>query len=205
MAEIATRTKNHRVPATDSTCRKTASPVELARERIAIEAVSPVIDGGRFAAKTVAGWPLTIEADIMSDGHDVLGAEVLLSDGSKIPMEKLVNDRWSAEVRPHQVGTASFSLRAWRDLWASWSRDTAKKFAAGQDISLEIEEARLLLTPIEARGAGGEMLNAVRKALKARDVDKLLSAETTSLMARIGPRANLGSGPINGILMAARI
>jgi starch synthase (maltosyl-transferring) len=46
----------------------------LAAERLAVEGVSIEIDGGRFTAKVVAGWPARIEANIFSDGHDLIDA-----------------------------------------------------------------------------------------------------------------------------------
>jgi starch synthase (maltosyl-transferring) len=39
----------------------------LAQNRIAIEGVDPAIDGGRFAAKGVAGDPFVVEADVFCD------------------------------------------------------------------------------------------------------------------------------------------
>ena len=71
----------------------------LAGERLAIEGVSIEIDGGRFPAKVVAGWPATIEADIFSDGHDSIDAAFLFRRAGtqafhELPMTFLVNDRW---------------------------------------------------------------------------------------------------------------
>lgn len=50
-----------------------------ARPRIAVERVSPAVDGGRFAAKAVAGEEIPVEADIFADGHERLAAAVLLA------------------------------------------------------------------------------------------------------------------------------
>jgi starch synthase (maltosyl-transferring) len=44
------------------------------RRRVAIEAVSPEIDAGRFPAKRAVGESVTVEADIFADGHDSLAA-----------------------------------------------------------------------------------------------------------------------------------
>ena len=49
---------------------------ELAANRIAVERVSPELDGGRFPVKRVVGDVLTVEADIFVDGHDKLAAVV---------------------------------------------------------------------------------------------------------------------------------
>ncbi|WP_373356601.1 alpha-1,4-glucan--maltose-1-phosphate maltosyltransferase [Pseudoroseicyclus sp. CXY001] len=160
---------------------------DLAAHRLAIEAVSPQVDAGRFAAKGVAGWPLTIEADIMSDGHEVIAATVVTAAG-ETPMTKGQNDRWEADVSFDQVGPARFSIRAWRDLWATWARDTGKKIAAGQDVTVEVQEAAQLLDRVKK--AGPEIADLIRAA-KAGDTSVLLSDETTALMAAHGPRANV--------------
>ncbi|PWK56779.1 starch synthase (maltosyl-transferring) [Silicimonas algicola] len=163
----------------------------LAQNRLVIEAVSPEIDGGRFPAKAVAGWPETISADIFGDGHEVIAAAIVKDDGSEIPMLKGVNDRWSAEVTFDEVGPAQVTIVAWRDLWGTWARDTRKKLEAGQDVSVEMEEARLILADLKPRRGEASDLNALNAAAKAGDADTLLSAETLATMARHGPRANV--------------
>ncbi|EAR52542.1 putative Alpha amylase [Oceanicola granulosus HTCC2516] len=166
---------------------------DLAAKRLVIEAVSPEIDGGRFAAKAVAGWLVEVSADIFGDGHEVIAAALVKADGSEMPMLKGVNDRWSAEVTFAEPGPAQLSLVAWRDLWGTWARDTRKKLDAGQDVSVEMEEARQMLAACKApRGQGlGPALKALQKAAKAGDAETLLGADANALMARLGPRANV--------------
>lgn len=170
---------------------------DLAKRRLAIEAVEPEIDAGRFAAKGVAGWPLTVEADIFGDGHEVFGAALLFwADGARdrieVPMTHLVNDRWQAEVTPEEVGAHRYTIIAWRDLFASWRRDTGKKIDAGQNVSVEIEEARIMLSRLRPRGDDRQALRQLMAALddEAHAREALMSAETAALMKRIGPRAD---------------
>ena len=49
------------------------------RVRAVIDALSPVVDGGRFPAKRIAGEPVCIEAHCFTDGHDQL--RVVLAGG----------------------------------------------------------------------------------------------------------------------------
>ncbi|TDL78308.1 alpha-1,4-glucan--maltose-1-phosphate maltosyltransferase [Palleronia sediminis] len=164
---------------------------ELAQHRLAITAVDPCIDGGRFAAKAVAGWPVTVSADVFGDGHEVIGAEIVGPGGRTVPMTHEVNDRWSGEIVFDGPGPAGFMLAAWRDAWGTWARDTGKKRAAGQDIAVELQEAREILDATRAGRGNASAVQRLRKAAKAGEVEVLLSDETTELMARIGPRANL--------------
>ena len=48
-----------------------------ARKRVIIEGVKPEIDGGRFPIKRTVGDRFSVEADIVTDGHDVIAAQLL--------------------------------------------------------------------------------------------------------------------------------
>ena len=39
-----------------------------------IENLQPLVDGGRYLVKRVAGDDLVVEADVFKDGHDVVAA-----------------------------------------------------------------------------------------------------------------------------------
>lgn len=185
-----------------------ADLVSLAKARIAIEGIDPEIDGGRFAARAVAGRPFPVEADVFSDGHDVIraalfyGAEgAALGGWSETEMMFMGNDRWVATITFPEPGAFGFGVRAWRDLFGGWHRDTAKKIAAGQDVALEAEEGRLLVeAALTARPAPGREDKSALKSLLERltdtedadrRIDELMSDETLALMHRAGPRANL--------------
>ncbi len=163
----------------------------LARHRLVIESVSPEIDGGRFAAKAVAGWPMRVTADVFGDGHEVIGAAVMRADGTEERMAFIENDRWGAEIVFDETGPATFSLVAWRDLWGTWARDTRKKVDAGQDVSVEIREARQILERTEAPRALAVELKALKAAAEAGDIEMLLAPAGTRLMAQVGPRADM--------------
>jgi len=122
----------------------------LADNRVAIEAVTPEIDGGRFAAKAAVGEVVVVEADIFCDGHDVIDAALLTrrkgdAEWAETPMHLFENDRWRASFVPAENTTYEYTVMAWRDLFAAWRRDAAKKQAAGQDIALELEEGLQLV------------------------------------------------------------
>jgi len=54
-------------------------PPELtdSKGRVIIEGVEPEIDDGRFPIKRSVGESVAVEADIFTDGHDVLSAILL--------------------------------------------------------------------------------------------------------------------------------
>jgi starch synthase (maltosyl-transferring) len=112
--------------------------------RVIIENVLPEIDGGRFSITRTPGELVTVTADIFSDGHDVVDAVLQYRKEAdqgwqEEAMHLVTNDRWEAEFRVGEVGKFPYTVRAWVDSFKTWSRDLAKKAAAGQDLSLDLK------------------------------------------------------------------
>ena len=197
-------------PSPDEAATDLETLSHLAASRLAIEGVEPEIDGGRFAAKTVVGVPFTVAADIFGDGHDSIDAALLYRavgqpDWREVPMDFIANDRWQCVVTFDENRMHEYTFCAWRDLFGTWRKDTAKKFAAGLDIGLEIEEGRKLLEGAlehcRQQAAGGspddaarleELLSACSSSSSDQDRLAMLSDEdTVALMQRAAPRSNL--------------
>ena len=124
--------------------------------RIAIEAITPSVDNGRFPAKRIAGEVLEVEADLICDGHDKLAAVVSWrpidsQSWTDTPMLPVGNDRWRASFRLGGVGRFQFRVVAWRDAFATFRDELAKKTAAGIDVHLEIREGQALVAEAAAR------------------------------------------------------
>jgi starch synthase (maltosyl-transferring) len=146
--------------------------------RVAIEAVEP---GGAFPAKTIIGRDFTVRADIFGDGHDVLAADLLwrpadASEWQRVPMTKLLNDRWEARVRPERIGLYQFAVEGWWDQWGTFTHDLHAKIAAGQDVGLEIQEGLQLVQAAQVRCHGEPT------------TDVLLSDELRMAMQQADPR-----------------
>ena len=118
--------------------------------RIVIDNVAPTVDQGRFAAKRVVGDTIAIEADVFTDGHDLLAVDLLWRavDATKwrrASMQPIGNDRWRANIRPDRIGRYEFTIEAGWDRYGSFCRDLALKSNAGADVSVEMVEGRKLL------------------------------------------------------------
>ncbi|HXA74948.1 MAG TPA: maltotransferase domain-containing protein, partial [Acidimicrobiales bacterium] len=114
------------------------------RSRVAIEAVSPEIDAGRFPAKRSVGEKVAVEADIFADGHDAVACVIRYrhegeSDWTEVPMLPLLNDRWRAEFVVTELGLYRITIEAWVDRLETWRRQLAKRVEAGQDVTQEQE------------------------------------------------------------------
>ena len=121
--------------------------------------VSPVVDLGRQAAKATAGEPMPVRASVFREGHDQLGAEVVLTDPvgkRREPVRMLkdgeVPDRYAAWVTPDAEGAWTFEIQAWSDPIATWQHDAGIKIPAGVDVELMFTEARLILDRVLAAG-----------------------------------------------------
>ncbi|WP_322021156.1 MULTISPECIES: maltotransferase domain-containing protein [unclassified Burkholderia] len=137
---------------------RAALSAALTADRIAIERVEPAVDGGRFAIKRVIGETLVVHASIFTDGHAHLAAALQWraddeDDWREVPFVAEPNDRWHARIALERLGRHAFRVIAWRDDWASLVTDIAKKRAAGQDVTLEVREAQLLLATALKRAA----------------------------------------------------
>ncbi|MDE3200899.1 MAG: alpha-1,4-glucan--maltose-1-phosphate maltosyltransferase [Acidobacteriota bacterium] len=117
-------------------------PQTEGRNRVIIEGITPQVDGGRFAIKRSVGDLVRVEADIFTDGHDSVAAALLVHrEGSaqwtEIPMEPLVNDRWTASFRVKDLGRYGYKVHAWVDHFATWRRDLQKRIAAQTDTRVD--------------------------------------------------------------------
>ena len=128
----------------------------IAQPRLAIEALQPILEGGRFASKCLSGRPLPVSAVIFSDGHEKLAADLLWrangeATWQRTPMQALGNDRWSAVLRIDQQGRAEFAIEAWLDVYASFRQELVKKIGASVPVELELQEGAQLVRRIAAQ------------------------------------------------------
>jgi starch synthase (maltosyl-transferring) len=124
--------------------------------RIRIAQVTPSVDQGRYAVKRVVWEPIIVRADIFADGHEKLAAAIATraageTDWTRYPLTPQPNDAWIGEFRPGRLGAHEFLVEAWLDVWGGFTRDFGKKRAAGQDLALDVAEARQLLQAALAR------------------------------------------------------
>jgi starch synthase (maltosyl-transferring) len=171
----------------------------LAAPRIVIDAIAPAVDGGRFAAKRLTGEHIGVEADIYTDGHGVIFADLIWKaldekDWHRVPMRPGDNDRWHAAFVSGRIGRHCFTIEAWADEFATLRRDIEIKQRAGVDIGLEVEEARVAVeTAAAAAGmsektALADVLRRLASSRGAQAVEILLALETAAVMRRAAVR-----------------
>jgi starch synthase (maltosyl-transferring) len=125
--------------------------------RIVIDNVAPRVEGGQgsgqanspFAARRIVGQPVTVEADVFMDGHDVLAVDLQWraldqAEWQHTPMKPLGNDRWQARFTPTRVGRWTFTVEACLDELATVRHALRLKKDAGVDFSVEAAEEKQL-------------------------------------------------------------
>jgi starch synthase (maltosyl-transferring) len=165
--------------------------------RVAIMHIAPAVEGGDYPAKCVVGERVAVEADIFSDGHGELAADLLWraadeADWRRVPMKFLGNDHWTAHFRPERVGDHFFTIEAWRDDFASLQHGSLKKRDAGMSIELELQEMSTFLErhvppPAERGGTVKTFMAKLHQAKKEEHRDLLLSKEAAEAMRDVPP------------------
>jgi starch synthase (maltosyl-transferring) len=176
--------------------------------RIPILDIQPSVACGQRTAKAVVGETLPVSATVFREGHEMLGAGVVLRDPTGncrpiVTMRELTpgTDRYGADVTPTSEGFWHFQVHAWGDPIAHWRHDAAIKVPIGQDVDLMLEEGTLLFERAageleQSRGAGeadtagaaGDLYRSVARTLrsgKGTPVDRLGSAFTAEVTAAL--------------------
>lgn len=139
-----------------------ASVASAGQSRVVIESVVPEIDGGRFPIKRIVGQRVAVEADVFSDGHDVVAAVLRYRRGDEawqeVAMEPLVNDRWQSEFTVDQIGEYRYTVVGWVDRWLTWHHELEKRVAAGQVTTVDLAIGAELVERAAERAEGDDRL-----------------------------------------------
>ncbi len=161
--------------------------------RIPVMDVSPEVDRGRQPAKAAVGEPFPVRASVFREGHDRLGAEVVLTDpaGQRRPPVRMrqvdgVPDLHEAWVTPDAPGLWLFEIQAWSDPLGTWEHAAGIKIPADIDTELMFAEGRLLLERVrDSLGrqdtADARVVDAAVDA--ATDTDRPVAARLAVLQA----------------------
>lgn len=164
-----------------------APPGEDGRIRAVIDAVHPIVDGGRFPVKRVAGERVEVTAHCFTDGHDSL--RVVLqwwldghADIHETPMAPLGNDVWSAGFTPLSAGRYRYGVIAWVDAFESW-RSEMKRRVDADDIRLALRAGAVEIETIAGRAVGGDRATLSSWAKKLQKAAGDPVADTKALRA----------------------
>ncbi|MFF4404482.1 alpha-1,4-glucan--maltose-1-phosphate maltosyltransferase [Streptomyces sp. NPDC001262] len=179
--------------------------------RIPVLDLAPLVDCGRRPVKAVVGETFEVTATVFREGHDAVGANVVLRDaqgrsGPWTPMRELGpgSDRWGAEVTPDGEGRWTYAVEAWSDPVATWRHHAQIKIPAGIDTDLVLEEGARL----HERAAAGVPKKSGREAVLSA-VDALRDrgrrpADRLAAALAPGVTAALAAWPLRELVTVSR-
>jgi starch synthase (maltosyl-transferring) len=184
---------------------KTIQTVESAAASGAflIEDVYPLVDGGRFPVKRVAGERVEVWADIYRDGNDAVSAALIWRhehdrEWQRTPMFHHGDDRWGGTFTPPEPGHYVYAIEAWTDEFATWRHGLTLRQRSGADVTLDAIEGAALLT--KAHGADQDaaaiILRQCEDFLQTGEVGPLMADELKDIMAASQSRPDLARSPL---------
>jgi starch synthase (maltosyl-transferring) len=150
--------------------------------RFGISDISPLVGStvsGEHPAHAAVGEPVPISAVVFREGHDAVGANVVLRDpaGKKGPFTRMAKgapgtDRWHAEVVFDRPGKWSFTIEAWSDPMSTWHHAVTTKIEAGQgaeDLANDLEDGARVFDRLAKAVPKDERARAMAAARTLRD------------------------------------
>ncbi len=113
------------------------------QQRVVIDNIQPQLESGNFFIKRTEGESVSVTAEVLPDGHDVIQAELLYKhEGDKkyaeVRMEHLGNDVYGAEFKVNKKGFYNYKVRGWVDYALNWQHGTDAKLGDGQQLKSEL-------------------------------------------------------------------
>ncbi|MCU1514984.1 MAG: alpha,4-glucan--maltose-phosphate maltosyltransferase, partial [Microbacteriaceae bacterium] len=143
--------------------------------RIPIRDLSPQQPGADWPAKAYLGEVVPFSATIFKEGHDLIGADLLLTNPAGVTSVHRLHDteegldRWTTDARLDSEGAYSWAISAWVDDWATWLHNAELKVPAGVDVPLMLKiGARLLNRAAKGSPGNNELASAARAMSNAR-------------------------------------
>ncbi|MFW5468894.1 alpha-1,4-glucan--maltose-1-phosphate maltosyltransferase [Knoellia sp. CPCC 206435] len=128
-----------------------STPPQSPIGRIPVVDVEPLVDGGARPTKCVVGEEFVVTATVLREGHDAVGASVVLTDPEgrdHVATMVCTNpglNTWEATVVANRPGMWTFRVEGWSDPYGTWEHDATIKVRADVDTDLMLTEGALFL------------------------------------------------------------
>lgn len=130
------------------------TPLEINRlpDKLGVQQAS------RFPIKRCVGDILHIHADIYTDGHDSISADLCIRHESatsweRIALTPLDNDSWQTAFPLDKIGTYYYTVQAWIDEFKTWRQFLCRKMAAGVHTAADIRDGAEILRKTARRAS----------------------------------------------------
>ncbi|MGE5498395.1 MAG: alpha-1,4-glucan--maltose-1-phosphate maltosyltransferase [Syntrophothermus sp.] len=166
------------------------------RQRVVIENVKPNVNCGAYPVKRVTGEKVIVTADIFSDGHDTIAAEILYRHSAdknwqNSPMKFADNDLWEGHFTVEDIGSYFYTIRGWVDHFTTWQKDLIKRIDAGQNVDMELLIGADIIDKnvLNAQKDDQKKLMSFSGKLRDGNADVAFNVELTSLMNRYNDKS----------------
>ena len=158
----------------------------LNQRRVIIEKIYPELDGGLHPIKCIVGDQIEVQADVFSDGHDVIAASLLFKhqkerSWKEVRMQFLENDRWTAQMEVEKEGPYLYKIEAWVDHPLNWQHGIERKIEDGQHVSSELLEGAAYLKEMVKRTKGADKKQLAALADQFEDPKQYDKAVTAAI------------------------
>ncbi|MEJ1221362.1 alpha-1,4-glucan--maltose-1-phosphate maltosyltransferase [Sediminicola sp. 1XM1-17] len=165
----------------------------LRQHRVVIENVSPQLECGSFFIKRVVGETVTVTADVLPDGHDIIQVEVVHKhQDDKKPthdhMRHLGNDRYTATFKVEKQGFYEYSVQGWVDYALNWQHGIEAKIKDGQHVKSELLDGIQYLEYLSKKVSSGDkeqVLQWMREFKDEQAYDSAVKAATSKKLCRM--------------------
>jgi starch synthase (maltosyl-transferring) len=178
------------------------------RRRVVIANVRPSVDGGRYAVKRTIGEVVTVQADLLIDGHDRVAGRLAYRHGAdpwtEVPLVAVgphAIDRFTASFAVDRLGGWEYRVEGWVDAFASWHHGLERKAAAGQDVSIELLGGARLIAAAAERAAEPDRAELAAAARAIGDTGRPI-AERTALALDHALEATMARTPDRALATA---
>ena len=135
------------------------------QRRVVIDHIAPKINDGEYPIKRVVHEIINVDAHILVDGHDVIGASVLYKHENdkkwkEDRMHHVQNDEWKTSFTVEKQGIYAYKVEGWVDYGLNWQHGISRKIEDEQHVSSELLE-------------GIEHIKSISKKASAREKDYL--------------------------------
>lgn len=120
------------------------------QKRVVIDHVSPQVSGSDFYLKRVVKQTVTVDANVLVDGHDIISASVLFQhendeNWQEVRMQLLYNDEWQATFTVLNQGFYTYKVQGWVDHPLNWQHGIIRKIDDHQHVKSELLEGMEIL------------------------------------------------------------
>lgn len=140
------------------------------QRRVVIENISPQLNNGDFQIKRVVNEIVTVNADVLTDGHDIIASAVLYKhekakEWSEVRMQSRENNNWQASFTVENQGSYTYKIIGWVDYALNWQHGIHRKIDDNQIVHSELLEGIDFLKKCSRKATASE-----KKYLKSLEV-----------------------------------